>query len=196
MVHFLVLSFYRNFFRSFVYFFNNLLCRRVNKHFDVHFDGFDPSFFCRMMEKTLSMREEMDKKMFISRQICNFSFVNDMIEIFFPICTSNWHVNNYVSRQEKGVKRRKKLHLLLYKLQTLVLQKDFCFFFNSFYWWKLFPSERGDCISLKTSSVNKNLKKNLNSVFKTVELFPLPHYGHTKERAKVNSCLERYARKY
>ena len=28
-----------------------------------------------------------------------------MIKVLFPICTSNWYVNNYASRQEKGINR-------------------------------------------------------------------------------------------
>ena len=30
-----------------------------------------------------------------------FSFVNNMIQVLFPICTLIWRVNNYISRQGK-----------------------------------------------------------------------------------------------
>ena len=69
-------------------------------------DGLDTYFFRRMMEKTRSMKEEMDGEVFISRQSRNFSFIDNMIKVIFAICTLNWRVNNYVSRQGKGINRR------------------------------------------------------------------------------------------
>ena len=45
-----------------------LLCRRGNNHFDVRFRRIGPVVFCRKMEKTRSVKEEMDGEMFISRQ--------------------------------------------------------------------------------------------------------------------------------
>ena len=58
------------------------------------------------MEKTGSMKEEMDGEVFISRQSRHFSFMDNMIEVFFPNWTLNWRVNDYVSRQGKGINRR------------------------------------------------------------------------------------------
>ena len=70
-------------------------------------DGLDPCFFRRKMEKTWSMKEELDGEVFVSRQSRQFSFiVNNMIKVIFPICTLNWRVNNYVYHQEKGIKKR------------------------------------------------------------------------------------------
>ena len=69
-------------------------------------DGLDPDFFRRKMEKTRSMKEEMDIDVFIFRQSRPFSFIDNTIKLFFPICTLNWRVNNYVSRQGKGIDRR------------------------------------------------------------------------------------------
>ena len=49
-----------------------LLRRRRNNHFDVHFWRIRPVFFRRKMEKTRSMKEEMDVEVFISRQSRHF----------------------------------------------------------------------------------------------------------------------------
>ena len=58
------------------------------------------------MEKTRSVREEMNGEVFISRQSRRFSFVDNMIKVLFSVRTSNWRVNNYVSRQGKRLNRR------------------------------------------------------------------------------------------
>ena len=58
------------------------------------------------MEKTRSMKEEMDGEVFISRQSRLFSFIDNMIKVLFAICILNWRVNNYVSRQGKRTDRR------------------------------------------------------------------------------------------
>ena len=70
-------------------------------------DGLDPLFFRRKMEKTRSINEEMDGEVFIPHQRPHFSFIDNMIKLLFPMCSLNWRVNNYVSRQGKGIKRRK-----------------------------------------------------------------------------------------
>ena len=65
-------------------------------------DGSDRTFSCRKMERTRSMREEMDGKVFISRHSRHhFPLINNMIKVLFPICTLFWRVNNYVFRQGK-----------------------------------------------------------------------------------------------
>ena len=65
-------------------------------------DGSDRTFFCRKMEKTRSVREEMDGRVFMSRQNRHpVSLINNMIKVLFPICILIWRVNNYVSRQGK-----------------------------------------------------------------------------------------------
>ena len=46
-----------------------LLCRRRNNHFDVHFRRIGPGLFLRRkMEETRSVKEEMDGRVFTSRQ--------------------------------------------------------------------------------------------------------------------------------
>ena len=65
-------------------------------------DGSDLYLFCRKMERTRSVREEMDGRVFISRQSRHpFPLIYNMIKVLFPICTLIWRVNNYVSRQGK-----------------------------------------------------------------------------------------------
>ena len=51
------------------------------------------------------MNGEMDGAVFISRQSRNFSFLDNMIIVLFPICILNWRVNNYISRQEKSLSK-------------------------------------------------------------------------------------------
>ena len=60
------------------------------------------------MENTRSMKEEEDLKVFVSRQKWYFSVIDNMIEVLFPICTLNWRVNNYISRQRNGKKQEKR----------------------------------------------------------------------------------------
>ena len=47
-------------------------------------DWSDPYIFRRKMEKTRSVKEEMDGKMFVSRQSRHASFVMIMIKVLFP----------------------------------------------------------------------------------------------------------------
>ena len=80
-------------------------------------DGMDRTFFCRKMKKTRSVREEMDGRVFISRQSRHpFPLINNMIKLLFPICTLIWRVNNHVSRQGKVKIGEIKVQVLLYKL--------------------------------------------------------------------------------
>ena len=58
------------------------------------------------MEKARSVEEEMEGKLFISRQSRHISFVIIMIKVLFPTLYLFWHVNNYASRQGKGINRR------------------------------------------------------------------------------------------
>ena len=69
-------------------------------------DGLDPYFFRRKMEKTRSMKEEVDGEVFVLRRSRHFSFIDKMIKVRFRICTLNWRLINYVSRQGKGLNRR------------------------------------------------------------------------------------------
>ena len=47
-------------------------------------DWSDPYFFLRKMEKTRSLKEEMEGKLFFSRQSRHISFVNILNKVLFP----------------------------------------------------------------------------------------------------------------
>ena len=67
----------------------------------------------RKMEKRWTFRREMDVMGFISRQSWHFSFKVSVINVFFPLCTLTWRVNNFVSSQEKVQKGETKVHLVV-----------------------------------------------------------------------------------
>ena len=56
-----------------------------------------------MLEKTQPIKEGMDGELLISRQIWQFSFIDELTKELFPICTLNWRVNIYGSRQGKSI---------------------------------------------------------------------------------------------
>ena len=59
------------------------------------------------MEKAQRIREEMDDKVFLSRQSWHFSSLYlGCLKYFSSIWTLNWRVNDYVSRQGKGFSGR------------------------------------------------------------------------------------------
>ena len=62
-------------------------------------DGSDPHFFRPKMEKTRTVKEEMDEEVFVSGRIGIFPFINDNVKVIFPICNLIWRVNIYVSGQ-------------------------------------------------------------------------------------------------
>ena len=58
------------------------------------------------MEKTRSVKDEMEGNVFISRQSRHIFFVIIMIKVLFPTLYLYLAVNNYVSRHGKGINRR------------------------------------------------------------------------------------------
>ena len=60
-----------------------------------------PSIFFRKMEKARPMRKRWMEVLFTSRQSRDFDFDVVIFKVLFPICTLNWRVKNYVSRQGK-----------------------------------------------------------------------------------------------
>ena len=64
-------------------------------------DGLDPYFFRRKMEKTQSVKEEMDGEVLFPAKVGILPFIDNMIKVLIPICTLVWRVDNYVSRQGK-----------------------------------------------------------------------------------------------
>ena len=83
-----------------------LLCRAGITTLMSISDGLDPYFFHRKVEKTRSMKEEMDGRVSISLQSWYFSFLKNMVKVLFRKCTLKWRVINFVSHQAKGVNRR------------------------------------------------------------------------------------------
>ena len=65
-----------------------------------------PCIFLPLMENTRPLRNEMDRKVFISRQTCHFLFVNEMINNFSPNLYLIWLINNFISCQGKVFNRR------------------------------------------------------------------------------------------
>ena len=94
LVHFLILSSYGKSFWLFVYVFIYRVGAGISTLISIS-DWSDPYIFRRKMGKTRSVKEEMEGKLFISRQGRHISFLFIMIKI-----------NNYVSRQGKGINRR------------------------------------------------------------------------------------------
>ena len=79
-----------------------LLCRRGDNHFDVHFRRLGPYLFLSKDGKN-AVREGRNgrKGVYFPPESATFALINNMIKVFFPICTLIWRVNNYVSRQGK-----------------------------------------------------------------------------------------------
>ena len=72
-------------------------------------EGSDLNSFRRKMEKTRSVKEEIDGNVFISHQSWAFPFTDNLIKVLFPVCTLIW--------PRKGKIGEMKVPLLLYELQ-------------------------------------------------------------------------------
>ena len=138
LVHFSILSSYGKSLWSFVYVVIHCVGAEISTLISIS-DWSDPYNFRRKMEMMRSVKEEMEGKVFISRQSRHISFVFIMIEILSLLCTFTWRVNNFVSRQGKGINRRNestkgrdfKITLIiswLYWLRLVVYSKEshFC----------------------------------------------------------------------
>ena len=68
------------------------------------------------------MKGEMDGKMFASRKSWHLSVVDSMNNLLFTIRTLTWRVNDYVSRQGKGINRRNGSinNIMIYNVETAV----------------------------------------------------------------------------
>ena len=102
---FLLISSYRKPVRSFVYVFVYYVSAGITTLICISGE-LDPYFFRQKMEKTRSMKEEMDREVFIFRQSRHVFFIDNIIFVLLAICTMKWRVNNYASRQGKGINRR------------------------------------------------------------------------------------------
>ena len=103
-------------------------------------DWSDSYIFRQKMEETRSVKEKMEGNVFFSRQSRHISFVIFMIKVLFSTLYFTWRVNNYVSRQGKGINRRNEstreiLNITLiiswlYWLRLVVYFKELHFCFN------------------------------------------------------------------
>ena len=73
---------------------------------------YHPRVSIQIETESLSMRKEMDEKVFISSHSWHCSFIVKMIEMLFPNCTFTCRVNDYVPRQGKGINRRNESNLI------------------------------------------------------------------------------------
>ena len=158
-----------NFLRYFVYVISYCVGAGITTLMSI-FDGLDPYFFHRKMEKTRSKKEEFDGEVFISRQSRHYPFTVIMINVLFPICTLIWRVNNYVSRQGKVKIGETKALFLLFKLSpsSIVLNNKLFAFFD----WNLFPHNKQENLTV--------IKISLNSVLTTDRIFPQQHGNSEK----------------
>ena len=92
----------------------NFFVSARNTPFDVHFQrirllhyppkgGKDAAYEGRNAWKGVHFRPES----------AFFVFILILIKVLFPICTLTWRVSNYVSRQGKGINRRKESTILI-----------------------------------------------------------------------------------
>ena len=93
-----------------------LLCRRRNNHFDVQFRRTGPYLFLSKYGKDAVRDGKNGRKgVYFSPESASFPLINNLIEVFFPICTMIWRVNNYVSRQGGGTNRRNESTIIIMK---------------------------------------------------------------------------------
>ena len=83
LLHFSLLSSYGKYYWSFVYVIIYCVGAGINTLISIS-DWSDPYIFRRKMEKTRSVKEEMEGKLFISRQIRHIFFEIIMIKVLFP----------------------------------------------------------------------------------------------------------------
>ena len=85
------------------------MCRRGNKHFDVHFRQSKLLLFPSKDGKDAACDEKIEwKGVYFPPQSATCAFAVIMIKVLFPICTLTWRVNNYVSCHGKGFRQKKK----------------------------------------------------------------------------------------
>ena len=76
-------------------------------------DGSEPYFFCRKMEKTRSVKEEMDGKVFISRQSRHFWLWCDDLWSTFPYLFLDLAGKQLCFPPRKGINRRNKKTVII-----------------------------------------------------------------------------------
>ena len=101
-----------------------------------------------------------------------------MIQVLFPICTLNWRVNNYVSRQEKVINRRNESTVFIIKIVA----------FSVLY--SMFPSLTVSHLLKPFSLIEERssscCKIKYNSVFTTDRAFPSESLRYRRKLAVVS----------
>ena len=96
------------------------ICRRENKHPDVHPHPLGPSIFCREIEEARPMMEEMDgKNVYFAPESAFLTLMCWCFNYFSLIFTLAWRVSNCVSRQGN------------LKIGEMKVQKQKCYLFWS-----------------------------------------------------------------
>ena len=70
------------------------------------------------------------KGFYFSLELASVVFLVNMLEVFFPIYTLIWRINNYVSLEGKGINRKSESTFVNMKSCT-VLSNHFCVLYNS-----------------------------------------------------------------
>ena len=94
------------------------ICRCRKKHFDAHFQQLGPFIFCRKLENTHPMREELNRRVVYFPPGSTFFHPCLIMGTLFYVCTFIWPVNN-LSSLKKVVKIGK---MKVRKNRTIVLK--------------------------------------------------------------------------
>ena len=105
------------------------LCRRGVKHFDVNFWPIRPVLFLSKDKKDAVCEKRNGRRgVYFPPESASFVFMDNMIEVLFPICTLNWRVNNYVSHRGKSINTRNESTSIIIQVCNLLLL--YSFFWN------------------------------------------------------------------
>ena len=76
-------------------------------------NGLDPYLSVERWKRRGPWRKKWTEECLFPAKVGIFSFVNTMIKVLFPICTSIWRVNNYVSPPRKDLNRRNESTMII-----------------------------------------------------------------------------------
>ena len=104
-VHFSIPSSYGKSFGSFVYVIIYCVGEGISTLISIS-DWSDPYILRRKMQKTQSVKEKIDGKMFISARVGILLLHLLRLKYFSLLCTVTWRVNSFVFHQGNGLKKR------------------------------------------------------------------------------------------
>ena len=164
------------------YIFLYSLCRRRNKHFDVRFWRIRPTLLPSKDRKDAAYegRKWMERWFFTVRVGISAVVVN-MMKVRFPMCTSTWRVNYFVSRQVEGMNRRHETRIFFSNIFIVGIDTLLLRYLERLY--LVFYLKPHVCHSF---SWIKNREK---SVFTTVKYFP-SRGCNIKKHAKYGCCFK------